>query len=229
VPYDQELIVLDMVRNGDVDALKSFPFQTMFSHKSHLSDNPIRQKKYEFVSTVAVQMRVAIEGGLDMETAYSLSDSFIRMIDRLEDMDAILAVFKRVPFEFAKRVRDSRKRQLLSRHILRCIDYIENHLHYAITLEDLAEHVSLNTNYLSTLFKKELGKTVSEYIITRRLDEAKRMLAHSEMPISEISNTLAFNSQSYFSLLFREHFNETPRQYRNRAFRIREQSERGDR
>jgi AraC-like DNA-binding protein len=108
----------------------------------------------------------------------------------------------------------------MSKHILRCIDYIENNLHYTITLDDLAEHAGINANYLSTLFKKEFGKTVKEYIIIRRLDEAKRMLAHSEIPISDISNTLAFNSQSYFSLLFREHFNETPRQYRDRCFRM---------
>ena len=221
MPYEKELIILDMIKNGDVNSLMIYPWKNIFAKYSHLSDNPLRQKKYEFVASITNITRMAVESGLDMETAYTLSDSYIRFIDKIDDMEKLLAVFKKMPIDYATRIKNINKMSSLSRLVLLCMDYIENNLHYEISLNDLAKHTQKTPHYLSALFKKEVGKSVKAYITSRRLEEAKRMLAHTTLPISEIATTLAFNSQSYFIFVFRENCHETPRQYRNRYFRTR--------
>lgn len=219
VPYNQELVLLDMIKNGDVEGLKKALGQFFPKHDGHLSIDPIRQRKYEFVAAVTLVSRFAVEGGLDVETAYSLSDSYICLVDRAVSDQEIYNLHAQMPLDFASRVRAAKKKPALSKPISLCVDYIDSNLHYPISLADLAVYTRRNAAYLSVLFKKELGVSMKTYIAQKRLEEAKRMLAHTDMTISQIANTLAFNTQSYFTLLFRKQSGETPEQYRNRYFR----------
>ena len=98
------------------------------------------------------------------------------------------------------------------------MDYIDHHLHESIRLDDLAAFVKLNNNYFSTLFKKETGYTVSEYILSRKLEVAENMLRFSDYSCAEISSFLAFNSQSYFTQCFREKNSCTPAAFRKAHF-----------
>ena len=221
MPYEEELLVLDMIKRGDVDALAKYPRDNLHTDHSYLSENPLRQKKYEFVAAITSVTRVAIEAGLDMEATYALSDSYIRLIDKINDIDQLRPIFRKMSLDYAQRIKDAKKIVSFSKNVLLCMDYIEKNLHYSIFLLDLAEHIQKTPSYLSALFKKEVGKTINEYITLRRLEESKRMLAHTTLPISEIATTLSFNSQSYFTSIFKKHFNETPLQYRNNCFRIR--------
>ena len=112
-----------------------------------------------------------------------------------------------------------RKQKVCSKHIADCLDYIYDHLHTRITIEDLAAHVSLNPSYLSRLFKKEIGTPISNYIQAKKIETAKNMLVYSEHSLSEIASTLAFPTQSYFTEVFRKKTGITPNEYRARHFR----------
>lgn len=99
------------------------------------------------------------------------------------------------------------------------MDYIYNHLHETIRVETLSALVGLNRSYLSTLFKKETGISVSEYILSKRMEAAQNMLRFSDYTYAEISAILAFSSQSHFNRVFRAQTGYTPKAFRNRFFR----------
>ena len=99
------------------------------------------------------------------------------------------------------------------------MDYIYNHLHETIHVDTLAELVGLNRSYLSTLFKKETGTSISEYILSKRMEAAQNMLRFSDYTYAEISAILAFSSQSHFNRVFRAQTGYTPKEFRNRFFR----------
>ena len=101
-----------------------------------------------------------------------------------------------------------------------CLNYIDSHFNEKITAEELAEYVKLNPRYLTALFKKEIGKTITEYITTMRVEVAQSLLARTEYTYAQIAYSLAFCSQSHFSKVFREHTGYTPRQYRTRFYDI---------
>ena len=96
------------------------------------------------------------------------------------------------------------------------MDYIDDHLHEQIPVSDLAAKLELNQSYLSVLFKKETGLTISDYIRQRRVEAAKGMLRYSSYSCSDIGNYLSFCSQSHFISVFRKATGMTPRQYRAR-------------
>ena len=94
------------------------------------------------------------------------------------------------------------------------LSYINRHYMNNITLEELAEHVHLSRHYLVHLFKKETGKTVFEYIMSTRLEQAKRMLSCTKLSIAQIACECGFESSSYFCRRFRTAFGITPKNFR---------------
>ena len=100
-------------------------------------------------------------------------------------------------------------------HIQKACNYINKNYYRNISIEDVAENVSLNKNYLIRLFKKELGITPNRHILETRLYQAKLLLIESTVTIDEISYLCGFNTPSYFIKCFKEEYGKTPLSFRN--------------
>lgn len=98
--------------------------------------------------------------------------------------------------------------------VQKAIEYINFNLQLNLTLSTIAKYMDKNPNYLSTQFKKELGKTITRYIQERRIDEAKRMLISTNMSVQEIANLVGIEDLSWFSKLFKNITKMSPTEYR---------------
>lgn len=92
--------------------------------------------------------------------------------------------------------------------------FINQNYETDISLVRIAEHVNFNSSYLSRLFKKVYGQTLSEYIWDFKISKAKEMLRESQMKIKEISDRLGFESNAYFTRFFKRMTGITPKEYR---------------
>lgn len=93
--------------------------------------------------------------------------------------------------------------------------YIDENLgRHGLVREDVAKHVFFNEDYLGRIFKKETGLSLSEYILTQRIERAKSLLLGSESSISEIALQCGYSNFSYFSTLFRKHTGLSPTDFR---------------
>ncbi len=93
--------------------------------------------------------------------------------------------------------------------------YIDLHFKEALTLELLAEEAHMNKFYLSHTFKQEYGISPINYMITRRIEESKYLLAETDLSMSQIAQLLGFSSSSYFSQVFRRTQGASPMEYRH--------------
>ena len=98
--------------------------------------------------------------------------------------------------------------------------YIDNHFKESLTLDQLAEEAHMNKFYLSHAFKQEYGISPINYMISRRLEESKYLLAETDLSMSQISQLLGFSSLSYFSQVFRKTQGLSPMEYRQDNKRI---------
>ena len=216
--YDQELLQYEYVRGGDMRAVEEGARMFNSNSVGHLSDDPVRDKRYLFVAAVTMTTRFAIEGGLDQETAYNLSDLFIQRMDLLNTVEEISALHRVMLEEFTLRMATKRSHRY-PKAVLLALDYIYLHLHETIEVSEIAAHVGLNRAYLSTLFKKEVKIPLSDYIRQKRVETAENMLKFSDFTLQEIGNYLAFHSQSHFVSVFKAHIGVTPGAYRQTHFR----------
>ena len=93
-------------------------------------------------------------------------------------------------------------------------DYIDQHYKENITLDQLSEKVSINKYYMAHSFKREYGISPINYMIACRIREGKRLLAETDLSLSQIAAVLGFSSSSYFSQSFRNSEGISPTEYR---------------
>lgn len=219
IPYDKEMAFYQSIRNGDMDEMKKLFTPLCVEGFGKLSEHPLRNLKYHLIITVAFITRYCIEGGLEMEAAYNLSDIYIRKIDTCNSEDGIHQIHKELCEAYVKLMQKKKTLFRYSKPVQLAIDYIYDNLHNKILLEDIAEVAGLSENYLSKLFFKETGNNISSYIIQKRVDAAKNLLIYTQYSTSEISNFLNFSSESHFIATFKKSTGITPKKFRLYNFR----------
>ena len=215
-PYNPEVNFYTTIKSGDTKTIAELCKEELIKKTGlgKLSEDPVQNIKYHFIITAALAARYCIEGGMDLSTAYSLSDFYIQKADACKTAKEVSDLHPIMCLDYTKRMRSLSKEKISSNYIIKCIDYIYDNLHSRITIEDLSHYINLSPAYLSKLFKKEVGISISEYIRQQKIETAKNMLKFSDISIALISSILAFPSQSYFSEIFKSITGLTPSAYR---------------
>ncbi|MCR5297004.1 MAG: AraC family transcriptional regulator [Clostridiales bacterium] len=216
--YSEEMKQYTLMQAGDPAAVEESQRMMRKMLPVGLSTDPLRNAQYLFVANITIATRFAIEGGLDAETAYNISDMYIRKLDPCRDPEEVMDLHREMFSYFTARMAETDRKKTYIRPIAECVEYIEAHLHLPLRIEELAEHVRLSTSYLSVLFRRETGMAFSDYVLARRIETAQNMMLYSDYSSTEISEILAFSSQSYFIRCFRKRTGMTPKEYRQKHY-----------
>jgi AraC family transcriptional regulator, transcriptional activator of pobA len=106
----------------------------------------------------------------------------------------------------------------LSRHARLALNYLKENFHQPICLGQVADTVHLNETYLTHLLKIETGKSFKPLLEQLRLEHAKDLLTHTDLPLKSVAVESGFLDQAHFGKRFKAYTNETPRAFRRRAF-----------
>ena len=213
---DQEQALLRMVRKGDTAALKDWINHAPAIRGGVLAKEQLRQKKNTFIVTVTLVSRAAIRGGMDVDDAFSHSDSYIQQCERLSTPGDILNLQYRMVLDYTERVERLHLGKRPSKLTIDVANYIQRHMSEPITTERMAEELFLNRSYLSRKFKEETGETLTAFIQKEKAEEAKRLLRYSDKPLTAIGSYLGFSSASHFSRVFKANVGSTPSEYREK-------------
>jgi len=220
--FEGEMGLYTLIAEGKVDQIYEYSKDKPAPDdkvRGVLSENPLRNSMYHFVAMVTMITRVCIAHGLDQEIAYRMSDVFIRQADKKTTPEEVRKLQGDMIIHYASFMASQQKYRVHSKQVVKCIDYISQHLHDKISMEELAQHVQLNETYLSKLFKKEMGISVSEFIRDKKIEEACALLRYSDKSSIEIATDLGFSSHSYFISIFKKVTGMTPKEYRDQSFR----------
>ena len=102
--------------------------------------------------------------------------------------------------------------------LIKILSFIQQHYMEKISLEQVAQQVHLSSSECCRFFKQTLGQTIFEYLQQYRIQKSKELLRQSQMTIAEIAYAVGFNSQSYFTSIFRKETGITPTEYSWRGF-----------
>lgn len=99
-------------------------------------------------------------------------------------------------------------------HVQNCVNYIDKHYGDNISLRDLADELDINNAYLSRIFKKEVGLSVTDYINKVRVEQAKSLIQQSHKKMYEIAELTGFNSTQRFFAIFKKFVGQSPGDYK---------------
>ena len=216
-PYNPELEFYSIIQNGDIEQVKELCKASPLKDKKGLgllSEKPVNNIRYHFVITTALVARYCIEGGLDVATAYNLSDFYIKKSDTMKSVEDISELHAFMCIDYAKKMRNLKKNSICSKPVAECIDYIYDHLHTRITVELLAKRVNLTPSYLSRLFKKETGQNFLDYLTELRISKAKELLCGETLSVQDVAETVGYSDLKYFSRLFKKATGVSPSDYK---------------
>ncbi len=219
--FQSEFAKYMVIRSGDVETVKKNLAEIrkdFMKGKGELSDNPVRNVMYHFVVSVAMISRICVEGGMNHDVAYTLSDIYIKRGDKCTSVEALIDLLEEMQLDFAGRMRALKKEEVLSIHIRKSIDYIFEHLHESLTVKDVAKVVGLSADYFAKLFYKEMKITVKDYIGEAKINTAANMLVNTDFSYLDIAMALGYSSQSAFISVFRKYKNLTPKEYREQNY-----------
>lgn len=222
VEYRHEYSFYSNVAEGNIDAVKEVLADPnnvrLYENPEYgrLSKDFVRNVRYHFIVSTALITRQCVENGLERELAYTLSDIYISKMDLLRTAKEIIELHNEMLIDFTKKMADLPKQSVYSMHVMRAIDCICRSRNKHITAQSVAETLNMNRSYLSTIFKRETGTSISEFIRREKLKAAANMLRFSDYSCSDISEYFGFASQSHFIKLFSQEYGVTPNKYRNR-------------
>lgn len=91
---------------------------------------------------------------------------------------------------------------------------VEMDLTQPLTLQYFSDQLSVNSSYLSNLFRQETGTTLTEYVTGKRIMHAANLLRHTREPVKTVAKQVGITDVQYFSRLFKKRMGITPTQYR---------------
>lgn len=214
--YAAERIMLNMVREGNLNYKPALKHIMTLSNGVPVSgDDPLRQDKTSVIVFCSLVCRAAIEGGLSPEIAYGLGDSYIRMTEQNNAADELIHIALKMYDDFVNRVHAIQDTRPISPPIERSIEFIYSHLNEKLKADTLGALVGYNGYYLSRKFKEETGQSLNDFILHARIEQAKVLLATTDMEIPEIACCVGFATRSYFGQAFKQETGTTPAQYRD--------------
>jgi len=211
-----EETLMDIVRRGDTATLKSWLASAPAVHGGTIAANQLRQLRNIFIVTATLSSRAAIRGGMKENDAFALSDGYILRVEQLTSTAKIMNLQYNMLLEYTEQVEKLHRGLHPTKLATEVANYVRHHLSETITVEDMAAEFYMSRPYLSARFKQETGKTLTDYILNEKTEEAKRLLRYSDKTAAAIGAYLGFSSTAHFSRVFKKYAGLTPREYREK-------------
>lgn len=212
--HEIESITMNLIRAGNPDGFKALKLNDSQYHAGITGPTALRNLKNNIIITTTLATRAAIDGGLDHDSAYQISDQFIQTAEQMQSTDDLYQLLAKIGYTFAQKVYEAKLPTSSNDRIQKAIYFIQQNTNQHITVDDVADYVGFSRSYFSTYFKQEMGFSIGEFILRCKLEEARKLLQYTDKPVSVISNYLCFCSQSHFQTAFKKQFGMTPLQYR---------------
>jgi two-component system response regulator YesN len=212
-PYFLEQELLTKIRTGNLKDSLILLKEINSLKRSKLSLDTLRSIKNSLICSITLFTRAAIESGVQPEVAFSLSDSLILEIEMMNNPSKLIDCESRAVEQYVKLIREISINNYSS-NIKQALSYIYKNLSTRLTLKEIASAIYVHPNYLSSLFKKEVGLNLSDYIMKTRIEESKYYIKYTNTKITEIALFYQFCNQSYYTLAFKKFIGLTPKEYR---------------
>lgn len=211
------LMIRDLVCSGNSERAIEI-YQKSMDHIAKPLPNtqcPRRQEVYHRIGMLFSIFYKMVESSVDHQSLVALKNKYLEQFHRTKcthEMDLIaMDMFS----SFASHAKLNMQIESYTELIQKAIVFIYEHSKAKISLKDVASALHVNACYLSSIFKKETGKSLTVFITELKVEEAKRLLESTAFPITTICYEIGFDNPSYFTEVFKKVTGMTPKDYKS--------------
>jgi AraC-like DNA-binding protein len=180
--------------------------------------DPLRNAKNYCIIMNTLLRKAAEQGGVHPIYLNRVSTDFALRIEQMLSLSENGLLMREMFRSYCRLVRNHSLRSY-SLLVQKTILLIDSDLSSDLTLHTLAEHQKVSSGYLATVFKRETGKTVSQYIREKRMKHAAYLLSTTHLQVQTVALHCGIVDVQYFSKLFKGYTGKTPKEYRESAKR----------
>lgn len=212
--YQFENTLMEAISKGD----STLAVKTMNNHQeltdfsSRNTADPVRAYKNILVTLNTLSRKAAEKGGVHPIYLDSISEKFALMIERTKDLPSLSEISRVLLTEYSESIWLYSTPEY-STIVKKAIHYILLHIDYPLTLEEIARNIYVNPAHLSRKFKSETQMTPTQFIHSKKVDEAKPYLEKGNLTITEIALLVGFNDPNYFGKVFKKVTGMTPSEF----------------
>lgn len=175
--------------------------------------DPLQNAKNYCIIMNTLLRKAAESGGVHPMYIDKTSSEFALKIERLPSMTEVSVLMREMFTAYCRLVRKHSTRDL-SPIVQKAVLLIDADLSANLSLTSLSEYLGVSAGYLCAIFKKETGKTISEYIREKRIKFAVQLLSTTNLQIQTVALHCGIMDIQYFSKIFKKHVGMTPNEYR---------------
>lgn len=179
------------------------------------SPDPIRNIKNYCIVCNTLMRKAAEKGGVHPLHLDRCSAAMARKIELVSEVDAGMEAMLEMVRTYCRLVR----RHTIGHYpplVQKVLTYIDTNLAGDLHLHTLASMHNVSDSYLSALFRREFGKTITECVLEKRVDAAAELLLSTHLQIQTVAQHCGFSDVNYFSKVFKKHQGVTPKQFREK-------------
>lgn len=211
--YDMENEIINAVASGSEQKVnRLFSLFSEQSFEKRLAD-PIRNSKNYCIIMNTLLRKAAESSGVHPIYLDAVSSGFANAIEQIKQDVQVRGLMAEMVRSYCKLVRKNAVGNC-SPIVKKTVIAITADPSAELNLHTLSEKLSVSKVYLSSIFKKEMGKTLTEFIREKRMDHAAALLARTHLQIQTVALHCGIVDIQYFSKLFKKHTGKTPTQYR---------------
>lgn len=208
---------MDAVSKGKLNLITAAA-SSVFNNgtEPRLADS-LRNRKNYLIILKTLLRKAAEYGGVHPLHIHRLSSLHAQQIEKIRTIKESLKLQENMIREYCLLVKNHSLSKY-SYYVGKAITLIHYDLTADLTLHSISEQLNVNSSYLSKLFHKECGCTLTEYVNLRRIEQAAIMLKTDGKRIQDIAGECGFQDTTYFIRVFKKHYGITPTAYRERCF-----------
>ena len=178
--------------------------------------DPVRNIKNYSIIVNTLLRKAAEQGGVHPLYIDGVSTDFAKRIELIKSVEEGISMHHEMIDRYCNLVKthSMKKHSPLVQKVITLVDF---DITADLSLSSQAEMLNVNASYLSTLFKKEMGMTLTEYVTKRRIEHASFLLTSTNLQIQAVAQNCGIYDVNYFTKMFKKHTGKTPKEHRESA------------
>lgn len=174
----------------------------------------LEEIKARVLELLVLISRASIDAGADVQEIFGFNNEYLQKIESFQSIDELSVWLTGIMHRFIDYTFDFSRIKHIDA-VYKTMEYVRANYDKKLSLDEIAKNAFLSKAYLSSIFKEEIGESLTNYINRVRIEKSRVLLLDKEISLIDIANLCGFEDQSYFTRVFKKIVGISPKKYRD--------------